>query len=80
MQLPAKQLTWVTGSSGSNPDLSAIFSRQVKKWRMLSERNAATSAVANETSFRSLAQNVWDRCVVKVGRRLAVGLGEDRIA
>lgn len=24
MQLPAKQLTWVTGSSGSNPDLSAI--------------------------------------------------------
>ena len=23
MQLPAKQLTWVTGSSGSNPDLSA---------------------------------------------------------
>ena len=24
MQLPAKQLTWVTGSSGSNPDLSVI--------------------------------------------------------
>ena len=29
MQLPAKQLTWVTGSSGSNPDLSAIVDSQV---------------------------------------------------
>jgi hypothetical protein len=25
MQLPAKQLTWVTGSSGSNPDLSVLL-------------------------------------------------------
>lgn len=25
MQLPAKQLAWVTGPSGSNPDLSANF-------------------------------------------------------
>ena len=33
MQLPAKQLTWVTGSSGSNPDLSAsTFTFCLKKF------------------------------------------------
>lgn len=34
MQLPAKQLTWVTGSSGSNPDLSAILLGEpsVEEW------------------------------------------------
>ncbi len=25
MQLPAKQLAWVTGPSGSNPDLSVLL-------------------------------------------------------
>lgn len=48
MQLPAKQLTWVTGSSGSNPDLSAIFISP-KREAVLSNRNLSIDI------FRGLA-------------------------
>ena len=35
MQLPAKQLTWATGSSGSNPGLSAIVDAQANPGRVI---------------------------------------------
>ena len=47
MQLPAKQLAWVTGSSGSNPDLSVKIFGQRKFLRHQSERNFATSKIAS---------------------------------
>ncbi len=51
MQLPAKQLGWVTGPLGSNPSLSVKILFVTKFLRSLNERGAATSGTASERTW-----------------------------
>ena len=47
LQLTANELSWETGTLGSNPSLSVCFLRQAKSKRHQSERSEATSRAAS---------------------------------
>ncbi len=53
MQLPAKQLIWVTGSSGSNPDLSAIH-------KLLQDNNLQQFFIFSVDDFKKVGEPFGD--------------------